>query len=69
MTRLLLTAFAVSPLILLAAASPALAETAPTSADYGYHVSTHAQTTGFGQDLNPGQHHRGFSGWDGGMPC
>lgn len=69
MIKLLLLTFAVSPLTLLSAAGPALAQTAPTGRDFGCHVSTHAQATGFGQDMNPGQHHRGFSGWDGTMPC
>lgn len=68
MTQLLLVAFAIPPLILLAA-GPALADTAPTGGEFGCHVSTHAQTSGFGPGINPGQHHRGFSGWDGGMPC
>lgn len=67
MIKLLLLSFALSPLA-LAAAGPAHAETAPTGRDFGCHVSSHAQTAGFGQDLNPGEHHRGFSGWDG-MLC
>jgi hypothetical protein len=69
MIKLLLLAFAVSPLTLLAAAGPALAETAPTGRDFGCHVSTHAQTPGFGQGMNPGQHHQGFSNWVGSMLC
>ena len=68
MTRLLLLALAVSPLSLLAAAGPALAS-APTGRDYGCHVSTQARAGMLGQGMNPGQHHQGFSGWDGTMPC
>lgn len=68
MIKFLLLSFAVSPLTLLAAAGPALAEAAPTGRDFGCHVSTHAQTMGFGPGMNPGMH-RGFSGWDGTIPC
>ena len=69
MIRLLTLTLAISTLALTAAASPAVAATASTGRDFGCHVSMHAQTTGFGQNMNPGQHHRGFSGWDGSMPC
>lgn len=69
MLKLLVLTIAVSPLTLFAPAGPALAEAAPSGRDYGCHVSTHAQTTGFGPGMSPGQHHRGFSGWDGSMPC
>ena len=68
MIRLLLLALAVSPLTLLAAVGSALAET-PTGKDLRCHVSMHAQTTGFGQGINPGRHHQGFSNWVGSMPC
>jgi hypothetical protein len=68
MIKLLLLTFAVSPLALVASAAPALAEVAPTGGDFGGQVSSCAQTTGFGQAMNPGVHHRGFSGWDG-VPC
>jgi hypothetical protein len=57
MIKLLLLAFAVSPLTLLAAAGRTLAETAPTGRDFGCRVSRH------------GQHHQGFCNWVGSMPC
>jgi hypothetical protein len=69
MIKLLLLTFAVSPLTLLAVAAPALATDQPSGRDFGCHVRTHAQTTGFGDGMSPGQHHQGFSGWTGEMPC
>lgn len=53
--------------LLLATPAVASAESAPTGADFGRHVSHCAQTMGFDAEHNPGMH-QGFSGWDG-MPC
>ena len=36
---------------------------ASAAGDFGEHVSTCAQTSGFGADHNPGMH-QGFNGWD-----
>lgn len=68
MIKFLLLMFAVSPLTLLAAASPALAAAPPSGRDFGCHVSMHAQAAALGRGMNPGQH-QGFSNWAGSMPC
>ena len=36
--------------------------------DFGHHVSSCAQTTGFSADHNPGMH-QGFPGWDATHTC
>lgn len=45
-------------------ALPTTAEADPGSGNFGQHVSTCAQSTGFDADHRPGMH-RGASGWDG----
>ncbi|MGW3938525.1 hypothetical protein [Streptomyces sp. NBC_00024] len=47
----------------------ASAQTGPGSgADFGHHVATCAQTTGFDGTHNPGMH-QGFRGWDAAHAC
>lgn len=52
------TVTAAAVLITVGAWTPATA-----AGDFGDHVSTCAQTMGFGADHNPGMH-QGFHGWD-----
>lgn len=63
-TSLLALPFAISLLIAL----PSAAQADPGPSNFGQHVSTCAQTMGFGADMNPGLMHHGASGWDG-MTC
>ena len=63
----MLTAVAMSAVFML---SPTAADATPATggagADYGDHVSTHARAEGgFSGEMNPGVHHRGFSGFAG----
>jgi hypothetical protein len=60
---------AVASLALFATVGPVFAEIAPTGKHFGCHASAHARAGDLGPGMNFGQHHRGFSGWDGKMPC
>ena len=62
----MLTAAAVSAaVVLIPTAAGAAPVTGGAGADYGDHVSTHARGEGgFSGQMNPGRHHRGFSGLD-----
>jgi hypothetical protein len=54
-------ALALTVVLALAAASPALAS---TGREFGEHHSKHAREMGgFTGDHNPGVHHTGFAGW------
>ena len=52
--------------VLTPTAAGAAPVTGGAGADYGEHVSTHARLEGgfSGGQMNPGGHHRGFSGFD-----
>lgn len=63
--RLALTGLAVTAVV-LATPIPAHADTA-TGADFGQHVRTCVQATGFTGTHNPGMH-QGYAGWNG-MTC
>lgn len=64
MKRRIALLFAAISIAGLVAAAPAFAA---TGAQFGDHVSDHAQAmTGFSGEMNPGMH-QGFSGWMGGM--
>lgn len=69
MTRI--SVLAVMTLLVLALAAPAFAATTGADGagrDYGLHHAAHArQMGGFSGEMNPGVHHRGFSGWMGHM--
>lgn len=62
MKKLTLLAMPFAIGLLVAVANPSAAAAAPDN--FGQHVSTCAQTMGFGADHNPGKHY-GASGWDG----
>ena len=51
--------------VLAPTAAGAAQVTGGAGAAYGEHVSTHARVEGgFSGQMNPGGHHRGFSGFD-----